>query len=361
MSEFASRMARRCKPYTPGEQPRERKYIKLNTNENPYGPSPRVKEVIGRFEQSPESLRLYPDPTALSLREAIAENYQLRPEEIFVGNGSDEVLAFCFMAFADDKTPLVSLDITYSFYPVWAELMDIPYRTIPLREDLTVDTETLTGALGGNNYPVVLANPNAPTGLALTRYQIEQMVKEHPRNLFIIDEAYVDFGAESMVPLIDSYPNLLVVQTCSKSRSLASIRLGYAMGQKELIDDLNRVKNSFNSYTVSAFTQEAGRAAMEDEAYTRKCCERIASTRDRVKKELIDAGFDVTDSQSNFLWICYSGIRGEDLYEKLRQRGVLVRHFTQGKICDHIRVTVGTDEDMDVFLQEIKAIVGGSL
>ena len=349
MTDFASQMARRVEPYTPGEQPQDKRYIKLNTNECPYPPSPKVSSELAHTED----LRLYPDPTCRLLRQAVSQVYGLEPDQVFIGNGSDEVLAFSFMAFGSQDLPITPAAISYSFYPVWARLLDIPYRVHALKDDLSLPLEEI--AEDGNG-PMVICNPNAPTGLALPCQKLEEVLKGHPDRLMIVDEAYVDFGAQSMVPMIGRYPNLLVIQTFSKSRALAGARVGFAMGQKDLIDYLNRVKNSFNSYTISRFSLEAARAAMLDTDYFSDITGRITATRERVKKELWAHGFDLTDSKTNFLWVRSDKIGGQELYEALKEQGILVRHFSDPAITDRIRVTIGTDQQMDVFLKTLFSI-----
>ena len=341
MQTFWSEMAKRAWPYTPGEQPRDQVYIKLNTNECPYPPTPSLKKMT--FET--EKLRLYPDPTVKTLREQIAERNQLKPEEVFIGNGSDEILAFSFMAFADQQHPISFADITYSFYPVYARIFQVPEQIVPLRENFELNLDDYEEAAG----PVIIANPNAPTGLALPPQRLEAFLKAHPDRLLIVDEAYVDFGAESMVPYIHQYDNLLVIQTFSKSRALAGARLGFAMGQKGLIEALDRIKNSFNSYTISRYSMQAGTAAMADETYFQWTRQQIMETRDALIPQLREKGFEVTDSKTNFLWMKKSGVAGESLYQGLRQRGILVRHFKNEAICDYIRVTIGTKEEMEKF------------
>lgn len=349
MTDFASQMAERVEPYTPGEQPQDKRYIKLNTNECPYPPSPAVTKDLAKTDD----LRLYPDPTCRLLRQAVGQVYHLDPDQVFIGNGSDEVLAFSFMAFGSQELPITTAAVTYSFYPVWARLLGIPYQVYPLRDDLSWPLEEMASEGKG---PMVICNPNAPTGLAMPCQRLEKVLSDHPDRLMIVDEAYVDFGAESMVPLIDRYPNLLVIQTFSKSRALAGIRVGFAMGQKPLIDCLNRVKNSFNSYTISRFSLAAARAAMLDTDYFASVTGRIKATRERVKKELWAHGFDLTDSKTNFLWMRSDSISGQKLYEELKEAGILVRHFSDPAISDRIRVTIGTDREMDIFMETLFSI-----
>ena len=349
--KFWSRHARSAVPYVPGEQPRDRKFIKLNTNENPYGPSP----DIGKTETLASSLQLYPDPTILALRKAIAEANGLSVDEIFCGNGSDEILAFAFAAFADSDTPIAFPDITYSFYPVWSDFFEIRKEIFPLGEDLTIDLSKVPEGKG----PVVIANPNAPTGIALPAAYLRTFLEEHPDRLLIVDEAYVDFGAESMVPYIHQYPNLLVVQTYSKSRALAGIRLGMVMGQKQLIDAFIRIKDSLNSYTVSILTQKIGLLSYLDTEYFEQSRRKIMATRERIRGEMISLGFKVTDSKANFLWATHPSYSGDFLYTKLREEGILVRHFSSPQISEYLRITVGTDEEMDELIRALKKIAEG--
>ena len=347
-SRYWSRAAKAAVPYTPGEQPRNRKFIKLNTNENPYGPSPKLK-CLSAAELP---MQLYPDPSGLSLRKAIGELNGLSPEEVFLGNGSDEVLAFAFGAFGDEERPFAFPDITYSFYPVWSDFYRVHPQVFPLGKDLSIDLSLVPAGEG----PLVIANPNAPIGIALPARVLRDFLNNHPERLLILDEAYVDFGAESMVPYIRDYPNLLVIQTFSKSQALAGIRLGFAMGQASLIEAMNRIKDSFNSYTVSRYTQAAGEISYRDTDYFKETVGKIVSTRERVKKALHDLGFELTDSMTNFLWVKHPILSGDTLYQALRDRGILVRHFSDPRLRDYLRITVGTDEEMDTLLQALKQI-----
>lgn len=348
MQMFWSEMARRVSPYTPGEQPQDQMYVKLNTNECPYPPAPGLQDL----DPDPDHLRLYPDPSAGELRSLIAARNGLDREEIFIGNGSDEVLAFSFMAFADDTRPVSFPDITYSFYPVYTQLFRIPSRQIPLRENFRLELSDYDEGSG----PVVIANPNAPTGLALPRERLEQFLQAHPDRLLMVDEAYVDFGAESMTPLIHRYPNLLVIQTFSKSRAMAGARLGFAMGQSSLIQALERIKNSFNSYTISRYSLRAGAVSIQDEDYFQWTRRQIMKTRDALVPRLRSMGMEVTDSRTNFLWMRCPGLSGEALYEGLKRKGILVRHFSPEAIRDYIRVTIGTEEDMEKMMQALQEI-----
>lgn len=345
MHAFWSEMAERALPYTPGEQPQDQQYIKLNTNECPYPPTP----WLGQLDFAKEGLRLYPDPTAENLRTIIAARNGLSPNEIFVGNGSDEILAFTFMALIPKKTPVSYPDITYSFYSVYARLFEIDECIVPLRDQFELNLADYEKGSG----PVIIANPNAPTGLALPAGQLVQFLEQHPERLLIVDEAYVDFGAQSMVPYIHQYPNLLVIQTFSKSRALAGARLGFAMGQPQLIEALDRVKNSFNSYTISRFTLKAGAISMLDEEYFEWTRTQIMNTRDQLIEVLRQKNIEVTDSKTNFLWLRCPAISGELLYQSLRSKGILVRHFNKEGIGDYIRVTIGTKSEMEQFKRKL--------
>ena len=354
MKEFWSGRIRPLTPYTPGEQPKERRFIKLNTNENPYPPAPGVLEAI-RAEAG-EALRLYPDPEAGALRRALSQAYGVGEEQIFVGNGSDEVLAFAFQAFFEEGAEIVFPDITYSFYPVYAGLFGIRYRTVPLRQDFTVPVE----ALCGGNDGVVLANPNAPTGIELPQPELRRILEANREVVVVVDEAYVDFGAQSALPLIREYPNLLVVQTCSKSRALAGLRVGFAFGDTNLIQALNCVKNSFNSYTLDRLALAGAAAAVEDRAYFDAQRAKVMDTRDRTAAALRELGFSVLPSRTNFLFITHPAVPAAALFAGLRERGILVRHFDQPRIDNYLRVTVGTDGEMEAFLTAAAALTAGA-
>ena len=350
MSRFLSGALRQLAPYVPGEQPHQRRYIKLNTNESPYPPAPGVLRAVG---VEAADLRLYPDPEARELKAALAARHHVGPENIFVGNGSDEVLNFAFLAFASDGRGAAFADITYGFYPVFCSLYHIPTRIVPLRENFTLDPEDYYG-LGRT---IVLANPNAPTGLALGRAQVEEIVKANQDSVVIVDEAYVDFGGESCVELTRRYGNLLVVQTFSKSRSLAGARLGFAVGNRELIADLETIKFSTNPYNVNRLTLRAGAEALAEQRYYDKCCQAIMETRDRTAEQLRGMGFTVLPSRTNFLFVCREGLDGAAIYRGLKDRGVLVRHFDQARIQDFVRVTVGTPEQMNTFLEKLRELL----
>jgi len=342
-----SQTARSCDPYVPGEQPRAKNIIKLNTNENPYPPSPRVLKALAAAVNG--DLRLYPSPQAEELRIAIAEFYGMKPDQVFVGNGSDELLAFSFLAFFNPGETVLFPDITYSFYPVYAKLFHIDYEEVPLFDDFSMPVEKFFGAEGG----VIFPNPNAPTGVYTPLEDVERILRNNPDKPVIIDEAYIDFGGETAAKLIDRYDQLLVIQTFSKSRSIAGLRVGFALGNERLIEGLNRIKNSFNSYTVDRLALIGAKAAIEDVDYFTSTCRKIIRTRERVAAELKAIGFQVTDSKANFLFVKHPRIPGRKLYEHLKERSIYVRHFDRPRIKDYIRVTIGTDEDMDAFLNGV--------
>lgn len=335
---------RKVIPYVPGEQPRQEGIIKLNTNENPYPPAPGVARALK--EMNPEQFRLYPDPTASLLVNALAGRYGLSSDQIFVGVGSDDVLAMAFLTFFHGTKPILFPDITYSFYDVWADLYRIPYRCQPLDETFCIRPEDYEQENGG----IVLANPNAPTGVAASLETLERILEKNRDVIVIIDEAYIDFGGESAVSLIPSYDNLLVVQTFSKSRSMAGMRIGYAMGQSRLIQYLNDVKYSFNSYTMSQASLRLGAEAVEEEAYFSEVTNKIIATRERVKKELARLGFVFPDSKGNFIFASHPGISAQELFEALKRENIYVRYFPKPRIQDYLRITVGTDSQMDILL-----------
>ena len=350
MSRFFTRTLSALQPYTPGEQPQDMQYIKLNTNESPFPPAPGVLDTISAEEVS--KLYLYSDPDCKALVEAIARRFGLAPEQVTVGNGSDEVLWFALRAFCDEQTPLAYSDITYGCYKTWCSMLNVPSKILPLTEDYSVDPSLYKDL----QATVMITNPNAPTGICLPLSTIEGVLRANPDNVVIVDEAYVDFGGESAVSLIDRYDNLLVVQTCSKSRSLAGARLGFAMGNADLIADLNRIKFSFNPYNVNRLTCLAGIAAMEDEDYFRACTGAVAATRQRVAEELKEMGFTLTDSKANFLFAESSRIPGGELYRKLKEKGILVRHFDKPRLENRLRITVGSDRQMDALLAALREL-----
>ena len=357
MKQFWSQRARALTPYVPGEQPRVPNLIKLNTNENPYPPSPVALAAIR--EAAGDILRLYPDPTCTALRELLGATYGLRPEQVFVGNGSDEVLALCFQAFFDPGLPILFPDITYSFYPVYAGLYGLSYREVPLDEHFAVPVEPFLEENGG----VVIANPNAPTGRELSLCGIKAILAGNPDRVVVVDEAYVDFGAHSAVELIDSYPNLVVVQTMSKSRALAGLRVGYAMAQAGLIEALNCVKNSFNSYTLDRLALAGAEGALRDPEYLRATAMKIQYTRACAAAHLKQMGFTVTDSAANFLFVSHPDVAAKTLLDGLRRRGILVRWWDRPRISNYLRITVGTDEEMQALcaaMEELLAQHGAS-
>ena len=351
MSRFLSPTLAAVTPYTPGEQPQDQQYIKLNTNESPYLPSPAVIAAVSEHEV--EKLRLYSDPACADLLKAAAAHFGLQPEQIMPGNGSDENLFFALRAFCDADHPLAYADITYGCYGVWCGLMHIPSHIIPLKEDFTLDPKDYYGL----NQTIVLANPNAPTGIALPRAEIEGILKANPNNVVIVDEAYVDFGGESCVPLIDQYENLLVVQTFSKSRSMAGARLGYAIGDASLIQDLETIKFSTNPFNVNQLTMKAGAAALAEQGYYDENCKKIMETRDYTTRELEKLGFSVLPSKTNFIFAKKPGLAGAALYQGLKERGVLVRYFDKDRIRDYNRITIGTREQMDILLEKVRELL----
>jgi histidinol-phosphate aminotransferase len=350
MSRFWSPVVRNLSPYVPGEQPRLDGLIKLNTNENPYPPSPHVLAAIAAVT---ERLRLYPDPQALQLRETIAAYYGVTPGEVFVGNGSDEVLAHTFQALLQHDAPLLFPDITYSFYPVYCGLYGVGYQEVPLDAAMRVQVADYRRP----SSAILLANPNAPTGIGLSRDAIEALLTEHPDRLVVIDEAYVDFGAESAVPLVARHDNLLIVQTLSKSRALAGLRVGFAIGQRPLIEALERVKDSFNSYPLDCLAIAGAAAAIKDDVWFQATRERIIKSREVLARALGEMGFEVLPSQANFLFVRHPGHRGADLAASLRARRVLVRHFRKPRIEDFLRITVGTQEQCGQLIAVMRELV----
>ena len=349
MSKYLSERLAALTPYTPGEQPQDQQYIKLNTNESPYLPSPAVIAAVSEHEV--EKLRLYSDPACADLLRAAAAHFGLQPDQIMPGNGSDENLFFALRAFCDEQHPLAYADITYGCYGVWCGLMHIPSHIIPLKEDFTLDPKDYYGL----NQTIVLANPNAPTGIALPRAEIEGILKANPNNVVIVDEAYVDFGGESCVPLIDNYENLLVVQTFSKSRSMAGMRIGFAVSNPTLIRVLNDCKFSFNSYTMNQTTIAAGVAAVSDRAYLEETLAKIVATREHAKKVLAEMGFQFPDSQSNFLFVTHPDYSAKELYEMLKEQHIFVRYFGTGRTKDYLRITIGTEEQMETLYAALRA------
>lgn len=354
MSRYFSGKYASLIPYVPGEQPKNREYIKLNTNENPYPPSAKAIEYASK---AAKSLELYSDPDCLLLHKAIADNLGVKASQVMATNGSDEILNFAFMAFCDKETLAVFADITYGFYPVFSEINNLPFRTIPLKNDFTIDITDYYNA-GGT---VFIANPNAPSALALSVSEIEEIIKHNPDNIVVIDEAYVDFGTESCVKLINKYDNLLVTRTFSKSGSMAGARLGYGIACESLIQDLFTVKYSTNPYNINSMTMAAGIGALEDWNYSEENCRKIIETREFVKKELSALGFEFTDSVTNFIFAKHNSISGEDFYSKMKENGILIRYFDKERIKDYNRITIGTLEHMKEFISVAKAITEGKI
>lgn len=351
MSRFLHSRLAGLKEYVPGEQPQDRKYIKLNTNESPYPPSPLTLERLNA--QRVAELNLYPDPEGKALRQKLAAHYGVERENVIIANGSDEILAFAFMAFCGEGRGIAYPDISYGFYPVYAQLYGLESAVIALDGELAVraaDYEDI-----GKN--IVIANPNAPTGAVLSPDEIEMIVRTNPDHVVMIDEAYVDFGADSSVPLTKKYENLLVIHTYSKSRCLAGGRLGYAIGSAPLISDLQRIRNSFNPYNVGRLTLLAGEAALDDDAYYKRCNGEIIANREYTSQALMQMGFSMPQSRANFIFASHPNISGKTLFTKLRERGVLVRHFDKPRISDYLRITIGTKEQMDAVISALRAIL----
>lgn len=348
MSNFLDSKYSSLVPYTPGEQPKDMQYIKLNTNESPFAPSKKAQEMAS---EAAKKLQLYSDPECRDLVKTAAEYFGVETDEIIFTNGSDEVLNFAFMAFCENGA--IFPDITYGFYSVFAELNGVKYTEAPLKDDFSVDINDYLDV----NKAVFLANPNAPTGIALSVDDIEKIVKSNPNNVVVIDEAYVDFGAESVVPLIKKYDNLLVTQTFSKSRSLAGGRLGFGIGSKALIRDLNTIKYSTNPYNVNSLTAAAGIGSLLDDGYIKENCETIIENREYLVSELKKLDFTMTDSCANFIFAKHSTVGGEEIYLKLKEKGVLVRHFKKERLKDYTRITIGSREQLDVLISKLKEIL----
>lgn len=353
MSNNWESYVRKVVPYTPGEQPQVTDVVKLNTNENPYPPSPSVRAILEDFEYG--KMRLYPDPDSSVLVDAIAKRYNVKSSQVFAGVGSDDVLAIAFMTFFSSEKPVIFPNITYSFYDVWADVYRIPYKQIPLNSDFTINREDYITENGG----IVIANPNAPTGVMETIENIEYIVKNNPDSVVIIDEAYVDFGGESCLPLVEKYENLLVVQTYSKSRSMAGMRIGFAIGSEKLIKYMNDVKFSINSYTMNPITQLCGAASMADEEYFRETVDRIIATRERSKARLADLGFVFPDSKTNFIFASPQKVSAQVIFEELKKRNIFVRYWNKPIICDYLRISIGTDEEMDRLFNALEEIING--
>ncbi|HDQ4283957.1 TPA: histidinol-phosphate transaminase [Acinetobacter baumannii] len=348
---FWSPEVRELEPYVPGEQPKIQNLLKLNTNENPYPPSPKVVEAVQAvLHEQADALRLYPDPDATALKQAIAKQQNIDVSQVFVGNGSDEVLAHIFKAFFLQDEPILYPDITYSFYPVYSQFFGTKTKEIPLNENFEIDVRDYTQPNGG----VIITNPNAPTSIALSLAEIEQVLQANPDRVVVIDEAYVDFGAESAVSLINRYENLVVCQTTSKSRSLAGLRVGFAIAQSHLIAALEAVKNSFNSYPIDRFAIAAAVASFEDQAYFEEQCQKVITSREKLVRDLTELGFNVLPSKANFIFATHSQHDAGQLAQKLREQGIIVRYFNKPRINQFLRITVGTDEQNARLVQTLK-------
>ena len=352
MSKFWSDIVNTLTPYVPGEQPKLKNLIKLNTNENPYPPSPKVLDALKA--EAAETLRLYPDPNSDKLKAAIASYYGLQANQVFVGNGSDEILAHVFQALLKHDKPLLFPDITYSFYPVYCGLYQIQYKTVALNHQFEIDVEDYLQPNGG----IILPNPNAPTGIPLPLAKIEQLLQRNPESVVVVDEAYVDFGTESAVKLIQQYPNLLVTQTLSKSRSLAGLRVGFALGHPDLIEALIRVKDSFNSYPIDRFAEAGAIAAMQDQAYFEHTCQQVVATREQLVKDLQGLGFDVLPSGANFIFTKHRVKAGSELSGQLREKGIIVRQFqSPARIKEYLRITIGTEAQSRALIDALKQLI----
>ena len=344
---------RRVVPYVPGEQPKQAGIIKLNTNECPYPPAPGVRRALDELDCG--SMRLYPDPESGELVKALAEYYGLSERQVFVGVGSDDVLAMAFLTFFNTGKPILFPDITYSFYDVWADVFRIPYERLPLDEDFRIRTEDYIDRECGG---IVIANPNAPTGILLSLSEVERIVSANRDVVIIVDEAYIDFGGESALPLLEKYENLLVVQTCSKSRAMAGMRIGFAFGREKLIGYLSDCRFSFNSYPMNRPALAAGTAAIKEDAYFRKICDKIIETRERVKGELKELGFSFADSRTNFVFAAHERVPAREIFEMLKEKGIYVRYFAKPRIDNHLRITIGTDEEMDRLIAVLREYLG---
>lgn len=351
MSRYWSELVKELTPYVPGEQPKTNNLIKLNTNENPYPPSP--KAIAAMQAEASDTLRLYPDPESVGLKQCLAEYYQVKPEQVFVGNGSDEVLAHCFQALLKHQQPLLYPDITYSFYPVYSQLYDIESKQIPLDNNFDIQFDEYPAENGG----VIFPNPNAPTGKIQPLANIESFLKKNTESVVVVDEAYIDFGGETAISLVDKYPNLLVIQTLSKSRSLAGLRVGFAVGHVDLIEALQRVKNSFNSYPMDRFATAGAIAAFEDNDYFKTQCQKIIDSREWLNEKLIALGFDVIPSKANFVFAKHKTLPAETIALKLRENNIIVRYFNKPRIDNYLRITIGTQEECKVLVETLEKIV----
>jgi histidinol-phosphate aminotransferase len=350
MSQFWSSIVHTLTPYVPGEQPKVANLIKLNTNENPYGPSEKVINAL--HAQADERLRLYPDPNASDLKDAIARYYKVNASQVFVGNGSDEVLAHAFMALLKKDKPILFPDISYSFYPVYCGLYEIDFKTIPLSEAFEIQPDDYAIENGGIIFP----NPNAPTGRILNLTDIERILKANPVSVVVVDEAYIDFGGITAITLVNQYPNLLVTQTLSKSRSLAGLRVGFAVGHADLIDALERIKNSFNSYPLDRFAINGAIAAFEDQAYFEDCCRKIIHTREHLTAAMQALGFKVIPSAANFIFAAHPEKPAAEIAQYLREKAIIVRHFNKPRIDNYLRITIGTDEECQQLIKTLKQL-----
>ena len=348
MSNSWKENLRNIEPYVPGEQSKDKNIVKINANENPYPPSPKAVDVLKSFDTN--NLRFYPNANSTKLKEALAKYYGVKVENVFVGNGSDDVLAVAFQSFFNSDKPIAYPDLTYSFYPVWCSLFGIKYKNYPVGDDFRINADDYKEENGG----VVIPNPNAPTSLGENLDFVEKILGYNQDSVVIIDEAYVDFGGVSSVPLINKYENLLVTGTFSKSRSLAGLRIGFAIGSKTLIDVMEAVKNSYNSYTVDSLSIEMGSASIEDDEYFKSTCQKVIKTRQRVTDELRNLGFDVLDSQTNFIFATHPKHSMKDMFEYLKTKKVFIRYFSLPRIENYVRITVGTDDEMDIFLEKTK-------
>lgn len=351
MSREWTKNLRNIEPYVPGEQSKDKDIVKINANENPYPPSPKAIEALKSFDTN--KLRFYPSANSTKLKEAIAKYYKVDVSNVFVGNGSDDVLAVAFQSFFNSEKPIVYPDLTYSFYPVWCSLFGIKYKNYPVGDDFRINPEDYKEKNGG----VVIPNPNAPTSLGEGLDFVEKILNYNQDSVVIIDEAYVDFGGTSSIPLIDKYENLLVTGTFSKSRSLAGLRIGFAIGSKALIDVMEAVKNSYNSYTVDSLSIEMGAASIEDDEYFKSTCKKVIETRERVTLELEKLGFDVLDSQTNFIFATHNKHNMKSLFEYLKTQKVFIRYFSLPRIENYVRITIGTNEEMDIFLEKTKEFI----
>lgn len=351
MSREWTKNLRNIEPYVPGEQSKDKDIVKINANENPYPPSPKAAEILKSFDTN--KLRFYPSANSTKLKEAIAKYYKVDVSNVFVGNGSDDVLAVAFQSFFNSEKPIVYPDLTYSFYPVWCSLFGIKYKNYPVGDDFRINPEDYKEKNGG----VVIPNPNAPTSLGEGLDFVEKILNYNQDSVVVIDEAYVDFGGTSSIPLINKYENLLVTGTFSKSRSLAGLRIGFAIGSKALIDVMEAVKNSYNSYTVDSLSIEMGAASIEDDEYFKSTCKKVIKTRERVTLELEKLGFDVLGSQTNFVFATHNKHNMKSLFEYLKTQKVFIRYFSLPRIENYVRITIGTNEEMDIFLEKTKEFI----